>query len=338
MATVLFNSARKLGRCENITAVWDAYHGDKVFLGGAKGLGGFVDVSECTPDVIVTDEFVKRKRPGQTVVMIAHGLTGGKLYGNDQRDGIFIRQPGGPELTDWYVVSSEYGRRFASTAAGIPVERCIPLGMPRTDAYFGARRGDGGIEWAQGRTVYLYVPTFRSRYDAPFQPPSFKRISRLLEDDEVFIFKRHMNSHANYIQTKLEHVVEVPSAAASIPYLTDCDVVATDFSSIMFDAHVLGKPVVLTADGDDPYLTSRGMYMRYPDEYASRWIAAPGNEEAFVDMLREAHANGPRNADIMCRVKTASACDGRSAERVVGLVEAILRGRGEEFAGKVSTI
>ena len=319
--TIAFNSARSLGRCENITAVWNAYYGDKAFHGGTKGTGGFVDVSEWEERVIVTDEFVKAKRPEQVIVMIAHGLTGGKLYGNDQPDGIFKRNPGGCELTDWYIVSSGYGRRFAASAAGIPFERTKALGMPRTDAYFGVERGDGGIEWAQGRTVYLYVPTFRSRYDAPMTPPSFKRISKLLRDDEVFIFKRHMNSHANYIQTKLEHVVEVPSAAASIPYLIDCDVVATDFSSIMFDAHVLRKPVVLTADASDPYLTTRGMYMRYPEEYASRWIAAPGNEEAFVDMLREAAANGPKMADETCRLHTASACDGHSAERVAEFVK-----------------
>ena len=319
----LFNSARSLGRCENITATWNAYQGEKRFIGGAKGLGGFIDVSNEPEDVVVTDEFVKAKRPGQVIVMIAHGLTGGKLYGNDQKDGIFIRQPGGPELTDWYVVSSEYGRRFASTAAGIPIERCIPLGMPRTDAYFGAKRGDGGIDWAQGRTVYLYVPTFRSRYDAPMTPLSFKRISKLLRDDELFVFKRHMNMHRTYITTKLEHVLEVPSAAASIPWLTDCDVVATDFSSIMFDAHVLRKPVVLTADGDDPYLETRGMYMRYPEDYASRWIAAPGNEEAFVDMLREAHANGPQKADGACLERTAGACDGHSAERVAEFVASL---------------
>ena len=316
----LFNSARTLGRCENITAVWNAYWGDKRFIGGAKGLGGFIDVSNEPERVIVTDEFVKAKRPDQIVVMIAHGLTGGKLYGNDQKEGIFQRQPGGCELTDWYIVSSEHGRKFASSAASIPIERCIPLGMPRTDAYFGVSRGDGGIDWANGRTVYLYVPTFRSRYDAPMTPPSFKRISRLLDDDEVFIFKRHMNMHRTYITRKLEHVVEVPSAAGSIPYLIDCDVVATDFSSIMFDAHLLGRPVVLTADGADPYLETRGMYMDYPRDYASRWIAAPGNEEQFVDMLREAAANGQKAGDRRCMELTAGACDGHSAERVAEFV------------------
>lgn len=319
----LFNSARSLGRCENITSVWDAYEGEKRFIGGAKGIGGFIDVSNEPENVIVTDEFVKAKRPGQVIVMIAHGLTGGKLYGNDQPDGIFKENPGGCELTDWYVTSSEYGRRFAASAAGIPIERTIALGMPRTDAYFSMSRGDGGIEWAQGRTVYLYAPTFRSRYDAPLKAPGFKRISKLLRDDEVLIFKPHMNTHVNFISTKLEHIVEVPSAAASMPYLVDCDVVATDFSSIMFDAHVLGKPVVLTADGSDPYLGTRGMYMRYPEDYASRWIAAPGNEEAFVDMLREAHANGPQEADIECRELTAGACDGHSAERVAAFVASL---------------
>lgn len=316
----LFNSARSLGRCENITAVWDAYQGERRFIGGAKGLGGFIDVSNEPETVIVTDEFVKAKRPDQIVVMIAHGLTGGKLYGNDQKEGIFQRQPGGPELTDWYIVSSEHGRQFAASAASIPIDRCIPLGMPRTDAYFSMSRGDGGIDWAQGRTVYLYVPTFRSRYDAPLKTPGFRRISRLLRDDEVLIFKPHMNTHVNFISTKLEHVVEIPSAAASTPFLVDCDVVATDFSSIMFDAHLLGRPVVLTADGTDPYLETRGMYMRYPDEYASRWIAAPGNEEAFVDMLREAAANGPGEADRACLERTAGACDGHSTERVAEFV------------------
>ena len=62
----LFNSARSLGRCENITAVWDAYTGEKRFIGGAKGLGGFIDVSNEPERVIVTDEFVKAKRPDQT--------------------------------------------------------------------------------------------------------------------------------------------------------------------------------------------------------------------------------------------------------------------------------
>ena len=69
MSEVLFNSARPLGRCENITAVWNAYDGAKRFE-----QVGYGDVSWVPHRVVVTDEFVTCKRPNQTVVMIAQRI------------------------------------------------------------------------------------------------------------------------------------------------------------------------------------------------------------------------------------------------------------------------
>lgn len=320
---VLFNSARSLGRCENITATWNAYEGDKRFVGGAKGLGGFIDVSGFEEEVVVTDEFIRAKRPSQKVVMIAHGLTGGKLYGNDQPKGIFDRVPGCTSLVDYYIVSSEHGRAFAASAAGIPEERCLPLGMPRTDAYFGKRKGDGGTPLAS-KTAYVYAPTFRSSYDEPAEPLDFRAIDSMLEDGELLLVKRHMNTRDRLASGRLRHVMEVEPVEPLTPYLLDCDVLATDFSSCMFDAYVLGKPVVLTAAKSDPYLTTRGMYMKYPDEYSSRWVRASGNEEKFVRHLRAAAETGMRRAEEKCREKVASACDGHSAERVADLLERLV--------------
>ena len=124
--TILFNSARPLGQCENITTVWNAYTGDKRF-----NQGGWVDVSrhiDC--DIIITDEFVRGKLPYQTIVMIAHGLAGFKTYGIDQ-PGPYLAAD--CKLTDYYICSSEYGRKIATSSSGIPIDRCIALGMPRTD-------------------------------------------------------------------------------------------------------------------------------------------------------------------------------------------------------------
>ena len=324
MNRVLFNSCRPLGRCENITAVYEAYKGDKFFFGGIKGLGGYVDVSRRQENVIVSDEFVFRKRPEQKVVMIAHGLTGGKLYGADQRQGMFASRRETCALVDWYVTSSEYGRRFASSAAGIPIERCIPLGMPRTDAYFGKEKGQGRTVLARARRSYLFAPTFRSRYDLPAPRIDWRKIDALLEDDECFVVKRHMNSGGSYTGYKLSKVIEAENSEPSTPYLIDCDVLCTDFSSIMFDVHLMGKPVVLTCDKNNPYLDSRGMYMEYPDEYSSRSLHAAGNEERFLEMVREAYENGPQEADIECREKVAGACDGHSAERVAEFARGLL--------------
>ena len=321
---ILFNSCRPLGRCENITAVYEAYRGEKRFMGGIKGLGGYVDVSRHPETVIVTDEFVKAKRPDQKVVMIAHGLTGGKLYGADQKQGLFYRNPETCALVDWYVTSSEYGRRFASSAAGIPIERCIPLGMPRTDAYFGKSKGDGGSVLARARRSYMFAPTFRARYDLPAPRIDWRKIDRLLEDDEILVVKRHMNTGGSFTGRCLTRVIEAENSEPSTPYLVDCDVLATDFSSIMFDAYVMDKPVVLTADGSDPYLGSRGMYMKYPDEYSSRWVRASGNEEKFLGHLRAAAETGMRWVEKKCKEKVASACDGHSAQRVAEFADGLL--------------
>ena len=316
---VLFNSTRPLGRCENITAVFEAFDGYKVFQ-----RGGYIDVSGYEENVIVTDEFVKAKRPEQKIVMIAHGLTGGKLYGRDQPRGIFVQDPDSCSLVDYYVTSSEYGRKFAASASGIPIERCLPLGMPRTDAYFGKHKGDGRTFLADYERAYLYVPTFRAHYDEPATLIDWCAINDMLEDDEIMVVKRHMIVRSQLVNYQLEHVVEVDPVDPSTRYLLDCDVIATDFSSILFDGYVCGKPSVLTATAKDGYLQSRGMYMDYPSEYGSRSVIPGGHERRFVQYLRSAYKTGMRKAERECLEKTAGACDGKSTARVVELVRGLL--------------
>lgn len=313
---VLFNSSRPLGRCENTTAVFEAYDGPKDFI-----QCGFGDLSARGEDVIVTDEFLKVKRSNQVVIMIAHGLTGGKLYGRDQSEGLFVGHRGSCELVDYYITSSEYGRKFAASAANIPIERCIPLGMPRTDAYIGKKKGDARTFLTDYESAYLYAPTFRAYYDGPAPEIDWQKVDSLLEDDEVLAVKRHMITSKNLIGTDLKHIVEIDPSEPSTRYLIDCDVLATDFSSILFDGYVLGKPSVLTADENDKYITTRGMYMRYPFDYGSRYVAVEGNEEKFVRLLRSAKKTGMRRVEKECLRRVGDACDGESVKRVCELVK-----------------
>lgn len=311
---VFFNSARPLGRCENITSVWYAYDGPKRFA-----VGGYIDVSHRYENIIITDEFVRNKRDEQVIVMIAHGITGGKLYGNDQKQGQFL--PGTCELVDYYIVSGDAGIPIGASAAGIPEERCLPLGMPRTDAYFGHDKGWGNTIMAKRNRAYLYVPTFRSAYNCPTPKINYRLLDSLMEFDEILIVKRHYNQRAPLMEEDLVHVWEVGCYEPSARYLFDCDVLATDFSSILFDGYLMGKPSVLTADAKDPYLEERGMYYRYPDEYGSRSIAVAGNEERFLTLLREAADNGMQETERACIERVASACDGHAIERLIKFVK-----------------
>lgn len=318
MSEVLFNSARPLGRCENITAVYEAFDKPKRFE-----QIGYGDVSWLPQKVVVTDEFVTCKRPNQTVVMIAHGLTGGKLYGVDQPRGQFT--PERCANVDYYVVSSEAGCKFAASASGIPIERCLPLGMPRTDVYFGKSKGDGSTFLAKFNRAYLYAPTFRASYDEPTPRIDWARIDAMMDDDEVLCVKPHVHQRSLLKGVGYAHIVEADKMEPSTGYLIDCDVLATDFSSILFDGYVLGKPSVLTANANDAYLKTRGMYWDYPSQYGSLSVAVEGNEKAFLLQLRMAHMKGMGPIELGCLERTASACDGHSTERVIELVESLIR-------------
>ena len=309
---VLFNSSRPLGRCENLTAVWEAYDGPKRFV-----QGGFADVSPFDCDLVVTDEFIRRKRPSQTVVMVEHALVGMKFYGCDQPHGVYTPKTCG--LVDWFVTSSEHGRAFNASAAGIPVERCPTLGLPRTDAYFGKRKGDGGTFLAKFSRAYLFAPTFRASWEPKAPAIDWEALDAQLEDDEVLVVKRHMITRDALAGGGFSHIVEVDPDEPSTPYLVDCDVVITDYSSIVLDGYVLGKPSVLFAPDEDlaAYERVRGFYMRYPGDYSSR--SATSMQEV-VALARRAAREGMTQVELFCRDRTAGACDGRSTERVIELI------------------
>ena len=313
--TVLFNSSRPLGRCENLTAVWDAYDGPKLFV-----QEGFADVSQHGCAVVVTDEFVRRKRSGQTVVMVEHAISGGKLYGVDQPHGVYTREACG--LTDWYVTSSEGTRAFAASAAGIPIERCLPLGLPRTDAYFGKRKGDGRTFLAKFQRAYLFAPTFRASWEPEAPGIDWDAIDAQLDDDEILVVKRHMITGEPMLGGSYAHIAEVDSSEPSTPYLIDCDAAITDYSSIVLDGYVLGKPSVLFAPDDDlaAYEAARGFYMDYPGGYGHVRAKDAGS---IVMCARLAALEGMNGVERTCLERTAGACDGRSTGRVIELVRSL---------------
>ena len=305
MKPVLFTSSRPLDRAENIKAVFDAYDGEKEFI----RLNHYRDNNELGDakySVLVTDEFVKRS-PGKCI-MIGHGMPGGKVYGLDQRYPYHTIEDG-KLLT--YVITS--GSAFIDTVArqsGVPADRVLPLGMPRTDAYFAAVR-----EPSKYRT-YLYVPTYRGAYEGldPIATTDFRAINDLLRDDERLIVKAHMLDEDPWINYK--RIIVESNTEPTAHALINCDVVITDYSSVMFDAYLLNKPVVLFAKDRGTYLWFRGMYLKYPEHYSGRFC---DNETDLVRLIRE--ANEPTEAEIKTADLVADRCDGHSTERVIELIK-----------------
>jgi CDP-ribitol ribitolphosphotransferase len=193
--------------------------------------------------------------------------------------------------------------------------------MARTDAYF----EDGErFETCFGEPVkaYLYCPTFRGLADRGHLPNiDWAKVDGLLGDGEIVVVKRHHLTEQKLTgEYRSRRIIELPFEESTEKMLRSCDVLITDYSSTMFDAYMLGKPVVLLNDDMDEYLAARGMYHPYPHFYSSRHLAVEGNEEAFVEMLRDAAENGMGEVENGCLEATAGACDGHSTERICELI------------------
>ena len=315
---VLFASNHTLERSESIRAVFGAFRGPKELI---RPVEAITDIRGY--EVVVTDTLTPYVPDKDfTLVNIGHGVTGGKLYGLDEKRGVDSRALA---QTDYVVNASTKTVDIAAKQFGIPQERVVPLGFPRTDMLVGKKKGDGRTFLTRYNRAYLYAPTFRGRNDGEHLPRiDWTKLDSLLEDDEIVVVKRHYFQREPIVTQDVDRIAEVTTAEGIAPYLMDCDVLITDYSSTLFDAYMLGKPCVLLTDDMDAYLSTRGMYFDYPARYCSRWIDAEGNEEKLLGHLRAACVTGMRHTERNLLDTVADMCDGNSAKRVCDFIASLM--------------
>lgn len=297
---VLFTSVRPLERAENLRAVYDAYDGPKEFV--QRDYNHPIDgMHSGRYRLMVTDGLVEDS-PGK-YIWIGHGMGAGKTIGLQHPTCPFK----GSGLVTYAIASSEEMIPVVAGFCGISEEQVIPLGMPRTDAYFGAQKTETPYK------RHLYAPTFRAgRWD-----PDLNMIWRLLPEGHRFIVKPHMVT-GNRFRSVWQNVEVASAWEPSTPYLVDADTVVTDYSSIMFDAMVLRKPVILFATDKDRYLQERGMYYPYPEMYSRMYCE---DEAQLVEYMTTAEWDD--HAEEL-RSFYAGACDGHSTERMLELIRSCL--------------
>lgn len=304
---ILFASSRPLERAENIKAVWDAYHGEKDFV-KLSLMRDNDELSDRRYGLLVTDEFVQAT-PGKCV-MIGHAIPGGKSYGLDQPYPYHTEEDG--RLLSVVVSSSMFMSNTVARQSGVNIGNVFPLGMPRTDCYFKANITK------PDKRQYLFVPTYKGKFEGEnvLDNTDFGKIDRMLSDDEEMIVKVHMVDDDPVFDYR--HIKVASNEKPSAEYLMSCDVLITDYSSIMFDANIIGKPVLLFAKDRAEYMAKRGMYFPYPKGYSGRFC---DTEEELVRLIREAHE--PTEQELTAKLVTAQMCDGHSTERVVQLINAM---------------
>ena len=181
---------------------------------------------------------------------------------------------------DYVVCAGEASPRAVVAALRTPLERVLPLGVPRTDFFFDpaaierrARRGSSPRtrpSRAGGRAVRADVPRPGPREGAA-RPGSMPRALRGGAPADA------TSSSSRPTRTSTRPVCRRPATTSSSirradinDWLAAADVLVTDYSSSIFEWALLRRPLVLLADDLEAYERDPGLYLDSRTEMIGR--------------------------------------------------------------------
>jgi CDP-ribitol ribitolphosphotransferase / teichoic acid ribitol-phosphate polymerase len=245
-----------------------------------------------------------------------------------------IGRPGGPDPWSrahknytYAVVGSHNDVPHYAEAFGIREEQVVPTGLPRMDEFIesireGPRRDKLLAAFPEAREcrTILFAPTFRGAgaraayYD--MDRLDWAALHKLcLEKDAVFIVRLHpFIREAPAIPAQFRDRIIDGSArqADTNDLLPGVDLLITDYSSIIYEYSLLGRPMLFYAYDLEDYIASRDFYVRYEDFVPGRIV------RRFPDLL-----DAIRNDDFAIdRVgpfvdRSFDHLDGKSTDRII---------------------
>lgn len=221
------------------------------------------------------------KRQGQKYAMLWHGGVCLKKIEKDAEDKLGFaylkRAKADSKVCDLMISGSEFQTRLLKEKFWYDGE-VMECGIPRNDIFFDESQNERikkglcekyGIP--QDSRIVLYAPTFRSnksiepyRIDWNALLPSFRKV---YGSDKVSILVR---LHPNLIsRVDVGPLLNSPLVSDATRYhdmqelLSISDMLITDYSSVMFDFSMLGRPCLIYATDIEAY--DRGFYFRFDE-------------------------------------------------------------------------
>lgn len=271
-------------------------------------------------------------RKGTTVVQTWHACGAFKRFGLGTAELAFGGSRREQRLFPTYktntlvTVSSPEVIWAYAQSMGLPEERILPLGISRTDVFFDAATvaGSGGKVRGQlripaGKKILLYAPTFRGDTATTAAAPEFldlREAANRLGDEYFILIKYHP-----FVKNRPEIPAECEECAAYPPpdldineLLMAADVCVTDYSSIIFEYSLLGRPMVFLAPDVAEYLDERGFYYPFA-EFAPGPVASSTGE--LCDAVGKIKEGFDRDKIEAFREKFMSSCDGHATDRIL---------------------
>ncbi len=215
--------------------------------------------------------FVKRHQ--QVYLNTWHGTplkTLGKATANDFFDIANVQK--NFIMSDYLLYPSEYMRDIMLRdymLVGLAENKLLMSGYPRNEIFFSQKsqliREEIGAEKKQ---LIAYMPTWRgnvrnvsSNEQIEITLNILREIDSSLKENQVFYVNMHPYVNDKIDFREFKNIKKFPSQYETYEFLSCCDVLITDYSSVFFDFAVSKKKIVLFVYDEEEYLADRGMYL-----------------------------------------------------------------------------
>ena len=273
---------------------------------------------------VIINEWIRQKfkhQPFQVVLQTWHGSMFKRIgadrpnFGKDSQLWLDL------EKSKWDILLSQNEHSTAILRSAYDWDKPIwTEGYPRNDILVTGDRGPIrellGIRPDQ--TAILYAPTWRDDHEEVLVDfLDLPDMARLLGDRYVILLRGHSRTLRAGDNVRVPGVIDVTSYPHTADIFLAADAMITDYSSVMFDFSVTGRPMVFFTPDLDKYRDmTRGVYFDLEE-------LAPGpvtfTQDEVLAAIRSMEADVPRYAERYAawRAKFNAHDDGHVSERVV---------------------
>lgn len=271
-------------------------------------------------------------RKETSIIQLWHACGAFKTFGFSR-----LGKPGGPEQDSKnhrsYDIAFVSGSRMIpiySEAFGIPESHVKALGVPRTDIFFRegykeavTKRLEEKYGWLSGKRVILFAPTFRGDGNKtayyPVERLDWNQIMKILPKDCVVIIKEHpfVKNTFSYDEVWADRIFDLTGKDSINDLLFVTDLLVTDYSSSVFEASLLGIPMVFYVFDKEEYMQSRDIYYDF-EQFAPGELVCEEEQLGRV-ILSQLEGKGTQKGDEKERwfqEEFLDSLDGKSTERI----------------------
>jgi CDP-glycerol glycerophosphotransferase len=239
------------------------------------------------------------------------------------------------EAWDYLVSPSAYATETFKSAFGFPVAKTsgkiLEVGYPRNDRLSASAaeraatrdrvRKQLGVESAQTQLV-LYAPTWRD--NSRTAAGTIQAVNHIDQDTKLpdgfrLAFRGHSMTHAHHRSHHAGDAIDVTHYPDIVELYLAADVLVTDYSSVMFDFAVTGKPIIFLTPDIGDYVSHRGFYFDFLGEAPGPVCLTTAEVMRSLETINDV-AKQYGKAYKAWQAKFTPLEDGKAAARVVAAV------------------